>query len=110
MPDLFQIEGLPQKRSVWAIPNWPESLAGMTACCGLKPDNEVHMGGPDGRDGAVAASAMDQCVRNKGNLTGPYITIWQVKEGAAAAVATTWSGKMSLKTVAWGLVVVGLLA
>ncbi|EGO58359.1 hypothetical protein NEUTE1DRAFT_64124, partial [Neurospora tetrasperma FGSC 2508] len=88
MPDLSQIPGLPQSRSVWAIPNWPESLAGMTACCNLKPDNEVHIAEPDGcalwcfipdeflfernkdgtngkrRDGAVAADAMGQCVRN----------------------------------------------
>ncbi|KAK3334670.1 hypothetical protein B0H65DRAFT_77791 [Neurospora tetraspora] len=125
------------------LPNGRSSpKAGMTACCGLKPDNAVHMAGPDGcalwclipdeflfeqtknedgttkngkrRDGTVAASAMEQCVEDKGNVTGPYITIWQVKEGAAAAAATAWSGKMSLKTVvgtvAWGLVVVGLLA
>ncbi|CCC10438.1 unnamed protein product [Sordaria macrospora k-hell] len=46
--DLPQIEGLPMSRSVWAMPRWDESLAGMTACCNLKPDNEVRMGGPDG--------------------------------------------------------------
>ncbi|KAK1777526.1 hypothetical protein QBC45DRAFT_416417 [Copromyces sp. CBS 386.78] len=141
MPDLFQIDGLPQKRSVWAIPNWPESLAGMTACCNLKPDNEVHMGGPDGCalwclipdqflfeqvddgkggkkngkrwDSQVVGSAMGQCVEDKGNVTGPHIAIWQVKEGAAAA-GSAWLRKMSMKTVigamAWVIVVVGLLA
>lgn len=130
--DLAQMEGLDQKRSAWAIPNWPESLAGMKACC---PNNEVHIAGPDGcalwcylpeeylfeqnkdgtngkrRDNLVVADAMHRCVKDSGNVTGTYITIWQVKEGAAA-----WSsGEMpSLKavvgTVAWGMVVVGLLA
>ncbi|EAA30078.2 hypothetical protein GE21DRAFT_5004 [Neurospora crassa] len=136
MPDLSQIPGLPQSRSVWAIPNWPESLAGMTACCNLKPDNEVHIAEPDRcalwcfipdeflferkkdgtngkrRDGAVAADAMGQCVRNKGNVTGAYITVWQVKEGGAPGLGRT--GKMmSLKRVVgmgvWGVVVWGVL-
>lgn len=119
----------------------------MTACCNLKPDNEVNIAEPDGcalwcfipdeflfernkdgtngkrRDGAVAADAMGQCVRNKGNVTGAYITVWQVKEGGAATgLGGNWllggmgmgKGKtMSWKRVVgmgvWGVVVWGVL-
>lgn len=66
-------------------------------------------------DRGVVALAMRQCVEDKGNITGPYINIGQIKEGGAASTSVwTGSGKMSVKTVvgtvAWGLLVVGLLA
>lgn len=120
-------EGQPKDLSYWAIPNWNESLVGMTECCS---PNEVHVSGegdfggcvlwcliPDSilkdKDGKVhdnkeaVIADMRHCVDLKGNLSTGYISGGKVRDNAAMGLKM---GRTTLLGVGvWALLTVGMV-